>query len=68
MLLPVFLVTLFFVAFIFAGVGIRMFLVKDGEFRGTCAQRNPMLQQEIGHCTVCGKSPEEACKKSDVAA
>ncbi|MGB1205132.1 MAG: hypothetical protein ACPG5B_05770 [Chitinophagales bacterium] len=47
---------------VFAGIGIRMLLVKGGEFRGTCAQNNPYLKKEIGNCTVCGKTPEEACK------
>ena len=49
-------------ALVFAGIGIRMLLVKDGEFRGTCAQNNPYLKKEIGNCTVCGKAPDEACK------
>lgn len=39
----------------FAGIATRILLVKDGEFRGTCASNNPYLKDELGTCTVCGK-------------
>jgi hypothetical protein len=37
-------------------------VVTGKEFRGTCSSNNPMLKNEIGTCTVCGKKPEEDCK------
>lgn len=46
----------------FAGIALRILLVKDGEFRGTCATNNPMLTNQIGECSVCGAKPEEACQ------
>lgn len=36
------------------------------EFRGTCAQVNAKLRNEIGECSVCGKKPEEACKMPEM--
>lgn len=36
------------------------------EFRGTCAQNNPMLKNQIGECSVCGRKPEEECKMPEV--
>ena len=33
------------------------------EFRGGCASNNPMLKNEIGECTVCGRKEGEVCKK-----
>ena len=36
------------------------------EFRGTCAQNNPMLKNEIGDCSVCGRTPEEECKMPEI--
>ena len=36
------------------------------EFRGTCATNNPMLKNQIGDCTVCGKTPEEECKMPEI--
>ncbi|MFN3939143.1 MAG: hypothetical protein ACK4IY_01065 [Chitinophagales bacterium] len=40
---------------------IRIIFVKGGEFRGTCASNNPMLKNEIGECTVCGRKEGEPC-------
>ena len=41
-------------------------IVTGNEFRGTCATNNPMLKDQIGECTVCGKKPDEACKMPEV--
>ena len=40
--------------------------VTGQEFRGTCASNNPMLKNEIGECSVCGKKADEACKMPEV--
>lgn len=37
------------------------------EFRGSCASNNPMIKNNMGECTVCGKKPEEDCKMPEVA-
>jgi hypothetical protein len=36
------------------------------EFRGTCASNNPMIKNNLGECTVCGKKPEEDCKMPEI--
>lgn len=54
--------TVLIVGLAFAGIALRILLVKGGEFRGTCATNNPMLKNDIGECTVCGAKPQEACK------
>lgn len=41
-------------------------IVTGNEFRGTCATNNPMLKDEIGECSLCGKNPDEACKMPEV--
>lgn len=38
------------------------------EFRGTCATNNPMLTDQIGECSVCGKKPSEECKMPEIQA
>ncbi len=54
---------LIFVVFGVSFVLINLRQVVTGqEFRGTCSSNNPMLKNEIGECTVCGKKPEEECK------
>ena len=53
---------------IFTVFGLSFFLINiryvftGNEFRGTCATNNPMLKNEIGECTVCGKTPEQDCQ------
>jgi len=42
-------------------INIR-YIVTGNEFRGTCATNNPMLKNQIGECTVCGKTPEQDCQ------
>ena len=48
-------------------INIR-YIVTGNEFRGTCATNNPMLKNQIGECTVCGKTPEEDCQMPEVKA
>ena len=48
-------------AIAFGGMAIRLFLVKDGEVRGGCAGKNPMMQEEGTACTMCGAMPTEEC-------
>lgn len=49
----------------FALINIRHIIIGK-EFRGTCSTNNPMLKNEIGECSVCGKKPEESCKMPEV--
>ena len=49
----------------FAMINLRH-IVTGKEFRGTCATNNPMIKDEFGTCTVCGKESGEACKMPEV--
>jgi hypothetical protein len=66
MVLNTVLLTILIMGLSFAMIATRIILVKDGEFRGTCASNNPMLKNEIGECSVCGKKPGEECKGDSV--
>ena len=44
-----------------AMLSIRLLFVKGGEFRGSCANNNPMLQKEGVVCGVCGRKNGEPC-------
>ncbi len=52
------------------GIGIILINIRHiltgNEFRGTCANNNPMLKKDIGDCNVCGKTADEACKMPEV--
>ena len=54
------------VIFCFFGMSIILMnlrhLLTGKEFRGSCASNNPMLKNQLGECSVCGKKPEEDCK------
>ena len=42
----------------FVLINIRQ-LVTGNEFRGTCANNNPMLKDKVGDCQVCGRKADE---------
>ena len=48
----------------FAGIAVKIWGKKGGEFAGTCASNNPMLKSDDGTCTVCGSRPTEQCQKA----
>ena len=51
-----------FIAIFFIFMSVRLILLKDGEFKGTCASQNPYLNKEGDACGFCGRQPGEACK------
>ena len=61
---------MFAVIFLVFGLSFLMinirYLVTGNEFRGTCATNNPMLKNQIGDCTVCGKKADEECLMPDI--
>ena len=59
------LIAIAFVALFFILMSVRLLLVKDGEFKGTCASQNPFLNKEGASCGYCGRKPGEACKNED---
>jgi hypothetical protein len=50
----------------FAGIAIKIWAKKDGEFAGTCASQSPFLNKKNEPCGYCGKLPtEQECRKTD---
>ena len=56
-----------FVAVFFILMSVRLLLVKNGEFRGTCASQSPWLNKEGVTCNYCGKTltEGESCGKEE---
>ncbi len=54
-------------ALFFALMSVRLFFVKNGEFRGTCATQSPYLAKEGIVCGYCGKTigEGESCPNAD---
>ena len=66
--MDVFLATLLlaitFLGIGFAGIAIKIWAKKDGEFSGTCASQSPFLNKKDEPCGFCGKLPsEQDCPK-----
>ena len=59
------LIAVVLMALAFAGIAIRLLVLKGGEFKGTCSSNNPLLRNEIGECTLCGSKPGEQCKSEE---
>lgn len=59
-------ITIGLLAIAFAGIAIKIWAKKDGEFAGTCASQNPMLNVTGASCGFCGKTPDqfETCTES----
>ena len=57
--MTLFLITLALLAIAVGGISIKIWAKKDGEFAGTCASQNPMLNTDGEACGFCGKTPDE---------
>lgn len=61
--MKIILLSILLLGLAFAGIAIKILLKKNGQFAGTCASNNPMLQEEGAACGICGAKPEDRCKK-----
>lgn len=58
--MELFVITFILLGLAFAGIAIKIWAKKDGEFSGTCASQSPFLNKSGEACSYCGKSPDEA--------
>ncbi len=64
--MTIFLITGVVFLLAMALLGIRLWLVPGGEFRGGCNRRNPELQRRLGGgCASCGRGPTEFCDEHE---
>ncbi len=57
--MKLFLLTLGLLFLAVAGIAIKIWAKKNGEFAGTCASQNPMLNKSGEACGFCGKTPDQ---------
>lgn len=59
------LITIVLLLLAVAGIAIKLWAKKDGEFAGTCASQSPFLNKEGESCGFCGKTPDQfdSCKE-----
>ena len=53
------LITVIILGLCIVGISIKIWAKKDGEFVGTCASQNPMLNKDGDACGFCGKTPDQ---------
>ena len=63
--MEVVLFSIVLLALAFGGIAIKIWAKKDGEFAGTCASNNPVLQEEGAACGLCSARPDEKCQNPD---
>ena len=57
--MELFIFTLILLSLAFAGIAIKIWAKKGGEFAGTCASQSPFLNKEGEPCSLCGKLPNQ---------
>jgi hypothetical protein len=57
--MALFIITFILIFLAFAGIAIKIWAKKDGEFSGTCASQSPFLNKNNQPCGLCGKMPNE---------
>lgn len=62
------LLTIGLLALAFSGIAIKIIFKKNGEFAGTCASKNPVLNSENEPCSLCGAQPGDKCDSDSVEA
>ena len=57
--MKLFLLSVLLIGIAFAGIAIKIWAKKDGEFSGTCASQSPFLNKDGEPCGLCGKMPSQ---------
>ena len=57
--MKLFLLSVLLIGLAFAGIAIKIWEKKGGEFAGTCASQSPFLNKDGEPCGLCGKMPAQ---------
>ncbi|MFT7073236.1 membrane or secreted protein [Patiriisocius sp. Uisw_017] len=57
--MALFFITIALLLLAVAGISIKLWAKKDGEFAGTCASQSPFLNNSGESCGFCGKTPDQ---------
>lgn len=63
--MEVVLVSIALLGIAFAGIAIKIWAKKGGEFSGTCASNNPLITEKGAACGLCGARPNEQCLNTE---
>ena len=59
----IFLISIILISLAFIGIAIKILLKKDGQFAGTCASKNALINNTEEECSLCGAMPSEQCQE-----
>ncbi|MBJ04304.1 MAG: membrane or secreted protein [Flavobacteriales bacterium] len=62
---PTIILSILIISICFMGIAIKILIKKDGQFSGTCASNNPLLNKNGEKCSYCGADPGDMCKKEE---
>ena len=57
--MKLFLLSVLLIGLAFAGIAIKIWAKKGGEFAGTCASQSPFLNKDGEPCGLWGKMPAQ---------
>ena len=61
-MIEVIIISIILVSLCISGIAIKILIKKDGEFAGTCASNNPLINNTNEPCSYCGADPNEDCR------
>ena len=64
--MELFIITFVLLMLAFAGIAIKIWAKKGGEFAGTCASQSPFLNKTDEPCGICGKIPSSSECANDI--
>ncbi|RPG60465.1 MAG: membrane or secreted protein [Flavobacteriales bacterium TMED191] len=59
------ILSVFLIGICFLGICVKILVKKNGQFSGTCASNNPLLNKNGEKCSYCGAEPDEFCKQEE---
>jgi len=63
MFLKVLLITIVFLGLAFVGFAVKMFFIKDGEFKKSCSSVHPKTGERLG--CACGGEGDGSCENKN---
>ena len=61
LLVPTLILSVIILLLAITGISIRILVLKNGTFRGSCSNNNPYMQKEGVDCPICGEKPKKEC-------
>ena len=61
-MIEIIIISIILLSLCVSGIAIKILIKKNGQFAGTCASNNPLINNDNEPCSYCGAAPSESCK------